>query len=1318
MKRAIRIDTLQWFIGVYIAIRGTLMLVVPHKLDTHVFVAIQAYFPWLGALQAIAGFTLIAAATILARRSVIVFAHLLAGVALVQAAIGHISASSWTGAAGFSVLALGTAIAPFLPHLWQPFTSVSPDPATHTTPLTIPPRLPPLDWFAILMGVRMVVEGVLILSPFNLQFTASLYDPIRTALPLYGVAYVSSGLLLLYTYRSPQRSRRFFQLAHIGAGGVLWSWTLGLQLPTWNSLLYFGGLSTLLMLLPWLGLRLFRLDRSSLQAQLTVALVGIVTLPLLFAVALVTLPQEQATINRTLTVHQTLATALAQDTTSYVGLHRSAIMALANLPGLATMTAEEQRDILQRFNRAYPDMIVLATFDAEGTAIARSDDTPQGLPITGLSFYETIRRTDKPTIAIQMGRLIRQPLFIFAVPIQGADGQFAGVATGAIESRRVAEQLIQASVEADVITYLVDGQGRVIAHPNPKLTEAFADYANVPPVTALLNLEKGASAGLRYRNASGWYLAGYTKIPELGWGVVVERSAREVLAALNMRRDRDFVILVVVTFITLFIGAFMAHRLTNPLTTLTYASGQLAQGDSTAPLPHSTITEVAQLSAVFGSMRDRLVQRTAERNKAEARMRSLVEANIIGVIVANLRGEILEANDAFLTMVGYTRDDLEAGRVHWSAMTPPEYATQDEQKIEEISRTGACSPFEKEYIRKDGSRVPILAGVALLPEHPDHCICFIIDLTQRKRAEAALRESEARFRYLADHAPMMVWMSGTDKLCTYCNKSWLDFTGRSMEQELGAGWLDNVHPDDMAHCLEIYTTAFEARQPFEIDYRFRRFDGEYRWVLDIGVPRFTSDGDFLGYIGSCIDITERKTAAEEVFKLNQSLDRQVKKLETLLEVIPIGIGIAEDPECRMIRINPSLAKQLGIRSDVNASLTAPPDERPVSFKVYCGDKELEPEELPMQYAAAHGIEIRDLEVDVVHDDGTVVKLLEYAAPLFDEQGNAIGSVGAFVDITARVQAEAEIRRLNASLEHRVKERTAQLEAANKELESFSYSVSHDLRAPLRHIGGFVDLLQKRLEITLVDELSRRYLNIIADTTKQAGILIDDLLAFSRMGRTEMRLMSIDMNQLVKEVKNEIKPDTQGRSIHWEIASLPTVKGDPSMIRLVLRNLMENAVKYTRTRSNAVIEIGSLHSTDHSRDQNRDQSRDHETNIDKGGEDIDQTNEKNDDKTEYKTDKGKDKDEHKDKHKCEWENEYEDVIFVRDNGIGFDMRYAHKLFGIFQRLHNDPQFEGTGIGLANVQRIIHRHGGRVWAEGAVNQGATFFFSLPKLSGGDQ
>lgn len=513
----------------------------------------------------------------------------------------------------------------------------------------------------------------------------------------------------------------------------------------------------------------------------------------------------------------------------------------------------------------------------------------------------------------------------------------------------------------------------------------------------------------------------------------------------------------------------------------------------------------------------------------------------------------------------------------------------------------------------------------------------------------ALQESEARYQRLVALYPDGIFIQSDGKFALV-NLATLRLFGASAPEELlGKSVLDFVCVEYQDSVRRRIRQLKQAQTVALVEERWLRLDGS---PIDVEVTAIAQTYQGQPAIQVVMrDITDRKTAEAEVIKLTQSLDRQLKELTTLLEVIPIGIGIAKDPDCRQIQVNPNFAEALGIPVHVNASLSAVPEERP-TFKVYHNGKEMLPEELPMQYAAAHRVEVLDLEVEVVHENGKRVRLLEYAAPLLDDQGLAIGSVGAFLDITERVRAEAKVHELNATLEQRVRERTLELEAANRELEAFSYSVSHDLRAPLRHIAGFVNLLQKRLEPQLLDETAQRYLRTIADTTTQAGVLIDDLLAFSRMSRTEMRWMTIDMNQLVQEIRREQDLETGDRSFHWQVASLPVIQGDLAMLRLVWRNLVENAVKYTRLCAEAQIQIGSL-STEH-----------------------------------------------------------EEVFFVQDNGIGFNMQYAHKLFGIFQRLHGDPRFEGNGIGLANVQRIVHRHGGRVWAEGAVNQGATFYFSLPK------
>lgn len=254
-----------------------------------------------------------------------------------------------------------------------------------------------------------------------------------------------------------------------------------------------------------------------------------------------------------------------------------------------------------------------------------------------------------------------------------------------------------------------------------------------------------------------------------------------------------------------------------------------------------------------------------------------------------------------------------------------------------------------------------------------------------------------------------------------------------------------------------------------------------------------------------------------------------------------------------------------------------------------------------------------------------------------------------VEVEKRRHREDEIRKLNLE----ISKRAADLEAINKELEAFSYSVSHDLRAPLRHMVGYSELLQRQAA-SLLDEKSQRFIRTILDSAKRMGNLIDDLLAFSRIGRAETKKAEVNLEQLVREAIAEIGRDAKDRDIVWKIAALPICQGDSAMLRLVIVNLLSNAVKFTRIRKPAEIEIGS---TNH--------------------------------------------------------NTGEMEVFVRDNGAGFDMQYVNKLFGVFQRLHLPEEFEGTGIGLATVQRIIHRHGGNVRAEGAVDQGATFYFSLPRV-----
>ena len=404
--------------------------------------------------------------------------------------------------------------------------------------------------------------------------------------------------------------------------------------------------------------------------------------------------------------------------------------------------------------------------------------------------------------------------------------------------------------------------------------------------------------------------------------------------------------------------------------------------------------------------------------------------------------------------------------------------------------------------------------------------------------------------------------------------------------------------------------------------------GEERWLVVKARPVFDQEGRIRLAINVFRDVTERKWA-EEVRT----------RLAAIVESSDDAI-LSKTLEGVITSWNSGAEKLYGYSAEEAVG-------RPVTILV---PPEL-PDEIPeILSKLRRGEKIEHFETVRVSKDGRRLDISLAISPITDSAGKITGASTIARDITERKRTEEEIRLLNERLEQRVRQRTAQLQEANKELESFSYSVSHDLRAPLRHISGFAQMLQKRMEASL-DETGRRHLSVIMESADRAGDLIDDLLAFSRMGRAQMRYASVDMNRFVREVVDDLRLETNGRSIDWKIGELPVVQGDPSMVRVVLTNLLSNAVKYTQNRDEAIIEVGS---------------------------------ERAEDRT---------------------------VFFVRDNGVGFDMQYVDKLFGVFQRLHGAEEFEGIGIGLANVRRIVQRHGGHVWAEGVVGRGATFYFSLP-------
>jgi PAS domain S-box-containing protein len=529
------------------------------------------------------------------------------------------------------------------------------------------------------------------------------------------------------------------------------------------------------------------------------------------------------------------------------------------------------------------------------------------------------------------------------------------------------------------------------------------------------------------------------------------------------------------------------------------------------------ITEIACIS------RDVREEKEASLALSESRSRfkRLVDSNIIGVFFYDGDRRVVEANDAFLRTIGVAREELRAGGLSLLELSPLELRAREERLWDSLAHQEVLRPVEKEFLRRDGSRVSVIVGAANFEGSASQGVAYVLDVSERKRIEVQLRENEAKFRKLIDGVPQIVFMADGDLGQVHYNQRWFDYTGLDMAQSQRWGWLDSVHPDDRDRVRRSWIEAVSGKNGYREEYLLRSRNDAYRWHLAVAAPHFADDGRIQFWFGSLTDIHDQKLA-------EQSLRRGRQYLET----------------------------------------------------------------------------------------------------------EAANRAAAW------------------------QEATAALKAANQELDAFCQSAAHDLRLPLREIELTTRSLAEQYGGTL-DVRGQRYLDRLHEETVRLERLLEDLVRLSKVTRSELRKQEVDLVSIAERSIERLRRSDPDRTVTFRAQGPSRVKADPRMVATALDHLLSNAWKFTAGRSPAEIVFGK------------------------------------DEREKGRT-----------------------TFFVRDNGVGFDMAAYDKLFGPFQRLHSPREFDGRGVGLATVRRIVHRHGGLIWAESAPGKGATFYFTLEDTVSGDR
>ena len=884
---------------------------------------------------------------------------------------------------------------------------------------------------------------------------------------------------------------------------------------------------------------------------------------------------------------------------------------------------------------------------------------------------------------------LQGPAITAAAPVRAAGGKLLGVMAGrmgldemtAIINRRT-------GLHQTDDAFLVSTSSLLITQPRFTSDPAILQRGlHTEAVNRCLARTSGEVEAADYRNVPAIIV--YQWLPERGLCLVVKMDQAEAYAPAVAFGKTVAAMSALALLVAALLAVILARSLTRPILALQAGAARFGAGERDLHLPSLAKDEIGDLSREFEHMAgtlsrqeqalrdhsrtldEQVQERTAEVRAGEARYQSLFENMLEGLAYCRMLFDgdrpsdfvYLEVNQAFEKLTGL--NDVVGRKV--SEIIPGIQEANPElfEIYGRVSLGGRSERFES-YVEGLG----IWFSISVYSPGPGHFIAVFDNITERKRAEAAVQAAKERLQSTMDSMLEGAQLIGFDWRYLYVNDV-LAAQGKKPKDELLGRTMMEAYPGiDQTDFFVTLRRAMEQRVTERLENEFVFPDGS-KGVFDLSLQP-VPEGVFI--LSS--DITERKRAEAAVHRHTEqveALNRVARIVSGSLELDEVYDGFVAElrrlmpvDRTSITRIDEARENWTIVRQWTTVEPTMRPGGwHPLEGSVF-GEVAQTGKALLESPIDPHG---RWVESPLLRDEGMQSRIIvplrvkdrvtgTVSVAARSPQAFSEADLEMVVPMAAQlalavenVQLYEKEREHADQLEQRVAERTAELEDANRELEAFSYSVSHDLRAPLRAVDGFSRILLEDHAAGL-DGNARRYLDLVRSSTQQMGRLIDDLLGFSRLSRQELVRRTIQPASLVRQALEQLEPERAGRSVEVVIEDLPEAKGDPALVRQVYVNLLANSLKFTRQRSPARIVVGSG------------------------------------------TENG------------------QAVYFVRDNGVGFDMAYVGKLFGVFQRLHRSEEYEGTGVGLAIVQRIVHRHGGRVWAEGAIDQGATVFFTLPE------